>query len=90
MLTFGAFLVRYRMELVLSFPLVAIVMAIYLKLAFEPNSAVQNPEYLYKEMRLLIPVTICAAALVALVFVDIPVLHEVFSPRFSGIAPTQP
>ncbi|MBZ5580624.1 MAG: UbiA prenyltransferase family protein [Acidobacteriia bacterium] len=90
MLTFGAFLVRYRMELVLSFPLVAVVMAVYLKLAFEPNSAVQNPEYLYKEKRLLIPVTICAVALIALLFVDLPVLHHVFSPRFSGIAPAQP
>ncbi len=90
MLTFGAFLIRYRMELVLSFPLVALVMAVYLKLAFEPNSAVQNPEHLYHEGRLLIPVTLCAVVLVTLLFVDIPVLHQIFSTRFSGVSPSQP
>jgi 4-hydroxybenzoate polyprenyltransferase len=88
MLTFGAFLVRYRIELVLSAPLVALVMAVYLKLAFEPNSAVQNPEYLYKETRLLVPVTLCAGLLVLLLFVDIPFLYELFSTRLSGLTPS--
>jgi decaprenyl-phosphate phosphoribosyltransferase len=87
MLTFGAFLMRYRMELVLAFPLVALVMAIYLKLALEPNSAVQRPEYLYRESRLLVPVALCAALLAALLFVDLPILHAIFSTRFSGIVP---
>ena len=35
MLFFGAFVIRYRIELLLAFPLVALVMAIYFKLAFE-------------------------------------------------------
>jgi decaprenyl-phosphate phosphoribosyltransferase len=49
MLFLGAFIMRYRMELILSFPLVAAVMAIYLMLAFKPDSAVQAPEKLYRE-----------------------------------------
>ena len=43
MLFLGAFVMRYRLELILAFPLIAIVMALYLSLAFKPNSAVINP-----------------------------------------------
>src|SRR5438128_10056374 len=46
MLFLGAFIMRYRLELVLSFPLVALVMWIYLGLAVKPQSAVQAPEKL--------------------------------------------
>jgi decaprenyl-phosphate phosphoribosyltransferase len=49
MLFLGAFAMRYRLELVLSFPFVSLVMAIYLFLAFRPNSSVQRPEGLYRE-----------------------------------------
>ena len=44
MLFLGAFIMRYRLELILAFPLVAAVMAIYLALAFKKHSAAQNPE----------------------------------------------
>ena len=37
MLFFGAFIVRYRLELILAFPLVAVFMAMYLHLAFRPE-----------------------------------------------------
>src|SRR3984885_12109585 len=53
MLFFGAFVIRYRIELLLGFPLVALVMAIYFKLAFEHSSAAQHPEKLYREPRLM-------------------------------------
>src|SRR4029077_15944121 len=42
MLFFGAFLMRYRMELVLTFPLVALVMAQYFAIAFKEDSAAQH------------------------------------------------
>lgn len=86
MLFFGAFLVRYRMALVLTFPLVALVMAIYFHLAFEPNSAVQNPEYLYKQKGLMAAVIVCAIAMVALMFYDVPGVSQVFS----ATLPTEP
>src|SRR3984885_1067220 len=53
MLFLGAFIIRYRIELILGFPLVALVMAIYLRLSFQKNSAVQNPEKLYREPLLM-------------------------------------
>jgi 4-hydroxybenzoate polyprenyltransferase len=80
MLFFGAFIMRYRVELILAFPLVALVMAQYLSLAFKPDSAVQNPESLYREPMLMAAVVACAAAIVILLFVNLPILHRVFSP----------
>lgn len=83
MLFFGAFCARYRLELVLSFPLVALVMAIHFWLAFRRNSPVQNPEGLYREPLVVIPVSICAVIMTVLLFVDLPVLHEWFTPTHS-------
>jgi 4-hydroxybenzoate polyprenyltransferase len=80
MLFFGAFIMRYRVELILAFPLVALVMAQYLSLAFKPDSAVQRPEGLYREPALMAAVIACVAVMVVLLFVDLPILHKVFSP----------
>jgi 4-hydroxybenzoate polyprenyltransferase len=80
MLFFGAFIVRYRLELILSFPMVALVMAIYLGVGFKEGSAVQAPEKLYREPLLLVSVIVCAGLIGALLFVDIPVLQELFPP----------
>jgi decaprenyl-phosphate phosphoribosyltransferase len=80
MLFFGAFIMRYRVELILAFPLVALVMAQYLSLAFKANSAAQRPEKLYREPELMAAVIMCCAVLVILLFVNLPVLHRIFSP----------
>ncbi len=80
MLFFGAFCARYRFELIFSYPFVATVMAIYLRLAFQPHSAASAPEKLYREPTLMIAVTICAIALGLLTFVDLPGLQSWFGP----------
>jgi hypothetical protein len=80
MLFLGAFVMRYRLELILSFPLIAIVMAMYLSLAFTPDSAVINPEKLYREPRLMAAVVACALVMLLLLFVDIPALDTIFRP----------
>lgn len=80
MLFFGAFIMRYRLELILSFPLVALVMATYLSLAFKRDSAVQRPEGLYRELALMAAVISCAVVMIVLLFVDVPVLHRIFVP----------
>lgn len=80
MLFFGAFLIRYRIELVLSFPVVAWVMAAYLRIGFEKNSAAQAPEKLYRCKALLIPVVACAVVLTFLTSIDLPLFGWLFSP----------
>jgi decaprenyl-phosphate phosphoribosyltransferase len=78
MLFFGAFVMRYRMEMVLAFPIVALLMAVYFDLAFAPDSPVQHPEKLYREPRLMALLTACAVVLVVTSFVDLPWLARVF------------
>jgi 4-hydroxybenzoate polyprenyltransferase len=78
MLFFGAFIMRYRIELILSFPLVAWLMAIYFDLSFRYESAVQNPEKLYREPRLMLVLAFCVMVFSILLFVKVPWLTTFF------------
>jgi decaprenyl-phosphate phosphoribosyltransferase len=80
MLFLGAFIMRYKLELILAFPLVASVMAIYLALAFKKHSAAQNPEGLYREPWLMGAVVACTVVMGILMLVNIPVMQDVFAP----------
>src|SRR5581483_7672281 len=80
MLFLGAFVMRYRLELILAFPLVALVLAIYLSLSFKKHSAVQNPEGLYREPKLMAAVVVCTLLMAVLMLVDIPVMQTIFNP----------
>ena len=86
MLFLGAFVMRYRLELILAFPLVALVMAMYLDLSFKEDSAVQRPEGLYREPKLMAAVVACAALMAVLMLVDIPALQEIFNPTAPTIS----
>jgi decaprenyl-phosphate phosphoribosyltransferase len=78
MLFFGAFVMRYRMEMVLAFPLIALLMAVYFNLAFVQDSPVQNPEKLYREPRLMVLLAACSFVLCVMSFVNLPWLAQVF------------
>jgi decaprenyl-phosphate phosphoribosyltransferase len=80
MLFLGAFIMRYRLELIIAFPLVALVMAIYLSLAFKKHSSAQNPESLYKEPALMAAVVACTIVMGVLMVVDIPTMQTIFAP----------
>ncbi len=88
MLFFGAFVIRYRIELLLGFPLVALVMSIYFKLAFKHNSAVQNPEKLYREPQLMLWFMATVVVMVMLLFVRLPWLEGIFMPTLPVVQPT--
>jgi 4-hydroxybenzoate polyprenyltransferase len=80
MLFFGAFLMRYRVELVVSFPFIAIVMAIYFVLSFKDPSPVEHPERLYREWKLMLAVGVCSAVMVLCLVVNMPWINRTFSP----------
>lgn len=80
MLFFGAFIMRYRLELILAMPLIALLMSTYFGLAFKPNSAVQHPETLYRQPALMIEVILISVVMISLLNVNIPVLGRIFSP----------
>jgi 4-hydroxybenzoate polyprenyltransferase len=80
MLFLGAFIIRYRIELILAFPFVAFTMAIYLKLSFKPESAVQNPEKLYREPLLMASFASTVLVMSLLLFIRMPRLEIFFMP----------
>jgi len=80
MLFFGAFLMRYRVELVLSFPFIAVVMAIYFVLAFKDHSPVEHPEKLYREWKLMLAVAGCSAVMILCLVVNMPWINNTFTP----------
>lgn len=80
MLFFGAFSIRYRKELILAYPFIAWVMAVYMSLAFKRDSSAQAPEKLYKEPSILISVTICAVVIGLLFVFDVPPMAEWVQP----------
>ena len=92
MLFFGAFTIRYRIELILAYPLMALTMAVYCRLSFKAGPAVENPEKLYREPLLMTSLSAAALVLVVLLFVRIPLLERFFMPTLpqSGISAVIP
>src|SRR6185437_8831019 len=72
MLMFGIFVVRYRIELILSFPFIAFLMAIYFDLSFQKHSAVQHPEKLYREPALMAAAVVTSFIMIVLLNIHIP------------------
>jgi decaprenyl-phosphate phosphoribosyltransferase len=68
----GIFLIKYRIEFLLTFPLFALLFAWYLKIGMRPYSTTQNPEKLYREKAFVAYVIFLCCAVTALFFVDIP------------------
>jgi decaprenyl-phosphate phosphoribosyltransferase len=83
----GVFIVRYHLELILSFPLIAGFVSHYLGLAFKHNSGAQNPERLYKERGLMVYMFLCIVVFFGLMFVNIPALYNLFNVKQSPISP---
>ena len=72
MLFFGAFVMRYRLELILSFPLIAFIMAMYLNLAFKQDGSAQAPEKLWRERPLMLASLACLLLMVFLMNYSLP------------------
>lgn len=76
----GVFLIKYRIEFLLAFPLFALMFTWYLAIGLRPGSSAQAPERLYTERAFLAYVGIVALCMVALFFIDIPQMHVLVEP----------
>jgi decaprenyl-phosphate phosphoribosyltransferase len=80
MLFLGAFIMRYHLELVLAFPFIALTMALYFWLAFQPDSVVQSPEKIYTSAPLLGSVLLTSLVMLLLFQWHSNSLQETFAP----------
>ncbi len=76
----GIFLIKYRIEYLLSMPIMFALFTYYVMMAFNEDSAAQKPEKLYKEKKLLAIVVLFIIALAILTVIDIPMLYSFTSP----------
>ena len=77
MFLLGVFLIKYRIELILSFPMFAVLFTWYLAISLQPESAAQAPEKLYKQPLFMAFSALTFAVVAVLFYVHIPAL-EVF------------
>lgn len=73
----GIFLIKYRVEFLVSFPFFALLFVWYLAIGMKPDSAAQRPEKLYRNRRFVAYTVFLAFLVVFLFFFDIPSL-EIF------------
>ena len=71
----GSFMLKHRIELLVSFPLFALLFAWYLRIGMREDSVTQTPERLYREKAFLVYVAALCAIVCGLMFVDIPILQ---------------
>lgn len=76
----GIFLIKYRVEFLLTTPLFAALFTLYLAIGMRKNSATQAPEKLYRETALIGLAAVTFVASIVLFFVDIPFLHGFMEP----------
>ena len=79
-LFFGVFMVRYRLELILSVPFIAGFISLYMKIGLLEDSPAQYPERLYKHTSFVVYSALCVGVVLLLLFIDVPLIHQVFQP----------
>lgn len=76
----GVFLIKYRIEFLLTFPLFSLMFSWYLAIGLKPNSAAQAPERLFAEPKFIAFVGLVCACVAVLFYLDIPALHILVEP----------
>ncbi len=71
----GIFLIKYKIELLLSIPFICGLFALYLNMAYKPDSAVQKPEKLFHERGLMLYLVLLFILVVILLSVKLPFLN---------------
>lgn len=81
----GVFMIKYRIEYLIAMPFIFGLFCFYLAISFKPDSAVQKPEKLYREKKLLIYIAVLVVILLILSFIDIPLLDYWEQPFLLGV-----
>jgi 4-hydroxybenzoate polyprenyltransferase len=79
------FLIKYRVEYLLTAPILIALFGHYLALSMEPASTAQRPEKLFKERGLIALVGLLAVTFLFATYVDLPVLEDFTSQRYISL-----
>ncbi|MGM4906237.1 UbiA family prenyltransferase [Tardiphaga sp. 866_E4_N2_1] len=78
----SVFLIKYREEYIISFPLIALLFGYYLHLGLKPSSVAQKPETLHKDPILVSIMILLLSLMAALSFINIPMLEQLLQSTF--------
>ncbi|MGA2894838.1 MAG: UbiA family prenyltransferase [Xanthobacteraceae bacterium] len=70
----AVFLIKYRIEYLVTVPVIIALFAYYLVIAISPGSAAQKPERLFREPGLVFLVLLLTATFLLMTFIDVPLL----------------
>ena len=71
----GIFIIKYKIELIICVPFLAMIFCYYLNLSYKPDSAVSKPEKLYKEKKLMLLIVLLVWLGIILLNIEIPFLN---------------
>lgn len=78
----GIFLVKYKIELLISMPFLIVLFGKYIAISYKEDSAAQKPEKLYREKGLMILTFIFVMSIIIASFVQLPWLDIFTSTEF--------
>lgn len=78
----GVFLAKHRIELLLSFPLIALLFAWYIRMGYDEDSATQHPEKLLRERKFMLYVLLLTLVVAILFVVEIPEFRTLLKDTF--------
>jgi len=78
----GVFLVKYKIELLISMPFLIVLFGKYIAISYKEDSAAQKPEKLYREKGLMILTFIFVISIIIASFVQLPWLDIFTSTEF--------
>lgn len=81
----AVFLVKYRIEYLLTVPVVIALFGYYMVMAMTPGSSAQKPERLFRERGLVALVVVLSAAFLLTTFVDVPIIEKLAVQHYIGI-----
>jgi 4-hydroxybenzoate polyprenyltransferase len=81
----AVFLIKYRMEYLLTVPVIIALFAYYLILAMRPESSAQKPEKLFRERGLVALVLLLTATFVVATLVNVPILDALAVQQYISI-----
>jgi hypothetical protein len=74
----AVFLIKYRIEYLLTMPVIITLFSYYLMLSMKPGSSAQKPEKLYREKGLMFLIVLLAAVFVFTTVIHLPII-EIFA-----------
>lgn len=78
----GIFLIKHRIELLLTFPFIALMFSWYLRITLRKDSTAQKPEKLYVNWKFMIFLALLSTFFMSLLFIDIDWLNYFLRNKF--------